>query len=34
MEKRCIFMLSRRLLISIGATASFNIHVAFVETEW
>ena len=33
-EKGCTFMLSRMLLISIGATASFNIQVAFVEAEW
>ena len=33
-ERGVFFMLSRRLLISIGATASFNIHVAFVEAEW
>ena len=33
-EKGCIFMLSRTLLISIGATASFNKQVAFVEAEW
>lgn len=33
-EKGCIFMLSGRLLINIGATVSFNIQVGFVDAEW
>ena len=34
MEKGWVFILSWRFSISIGATASFSMHVAFVEAQW
>ena len=34
MGKGCVFMVSSRVLMSVGATALFSIQVAFLEAEW